>query len=136
VLDLLIYLDHLKKIIADKNDKIGHFGPLILFATGVLMVGIGGAAKLNDFIHSEMPKTYLAIGKLGVDTDSGDWEGEIKQVDESRYIKEVIGSFDQNFIQEILAKKLTELICKRLRLFLPQSFRASLCMSGHGKGSL
>lgn len=94
-----------KKIIADKNDKIGHFGTLDPFATGVLMVGVGGAAKLNDFIHSEMPKTYLAIGKLGVDTDSGDWEGEVKQVDGSRYIKEVIGRFDQNFIQEILAKK-------------------------------
>lgn len=60
-----------------KGNKIGHFGTLDPFASGVLMLGISGASKLNDFVHEFLPKTYLALGKLGLKTDSGDITGQI-----------------------------------------------------------
>lgn len=85
--------------------KIGHFGTLDPFACGVLMVGIGGAARLNDLVHSELPKTYLAIGKLGIEKDTGDHEGKTLQVDTSAYLPETIGSFSSNFIQNLFREK-------------------------------
>ena len=52
--------------------KIGHFGTLDPFAEGVLLVGIQGAQKLNDYVHELLPKTYKARGIFGVKTASGD----------------------------------------------------------------
>jgi tRNA pseudouridine55 synthase len=83
--------------------KIGHFGTLDPFACGVLMVGVGGAARLNDLIHADCPKSYLARGVLGISTDTGDPEGKVTQRDESSYLKDVIGSFDRVFVQQCLA---------------------------------
>jgi len=96
---------HFKRHLPDGFGKIGHFGTLDPFACGVLLIGIGGAARLNDLVHKFLPKTYLAVGRLGRETDTGDWEGKITQVDESRYLSEVIGHFDKAFIQETLRKK-------------------------------
>jgi len=69
--------------------KIGHFGTLDPFACGVLMVGVGGAARLNDLIHADCPKTYLARGLLGVSTATGDPEGQVTQRDASPYLADV-----------------------------------------------
>ncbi len=96
---------HFKRQLPVGYGKIGHFGTLDPFACGVLLIGIGGAARLNDLVHKFLPKTYLAIGRLGRETDTGDWEGKITQTDESRYLAEVIGQFDKAFIQETLRKK-------------------------------
>ncbi len=85
--------------------KIGHFGTLDPFACGVLLIGVGGAARLNDLVHAHWPKTYLAVGKLGIDTDTGDWEGQLRQVDDSCYIQQVIAGFDKAFIQTTLARR-------------------------------
>ena len=83
--------------------KIGHFGTLDPFACGVLMVGVGGAARLNDMVHAECPKTYLARGVLGVATATGDPEGEVTQRDLSPYLPNTIGSFDRAFVAQTLA---------------------------------
>jgi tRNA pseudouridine55 synthase len=69
------------------------------------MIAVGGAARLNDYIHSELPKTYLAIGKLGVQTNTGDYTGEVVQTDISPYLTDVIKSFSKEFIQARLAEK-------------------------------
>lgn len=87
--------------------RIGHFGTLDPFASGVMLVAVGGAARLNEFIHEELPKTYLAIGKLGVQTDTADWQGKVKQIDDAAYSKQVISSFDLNFLKERLEEKFT-----------------------------
>lgn len=84
--------------------KIGHFGTLDPFACGVLMIGVNGAAKLNDFIHDFLPKTYIAIGKLGVETETGDLSEEPSRIDESEYLKEKIAKFDLEFIEEFVQK--------------------------------
>lgn len=96
---------HFKRHLPSGFGKIGHFGTLDPFASGVLMVGIGGAARLNDFIHDFLPKTYLAVGKLGIETPTGDYESEIIQRDESIYLKREIASFSEAFIEERLRSK-------------------------------
>lgn len=96
---------HFKRHLPYGYGKIGHFGTLDPFASGVLMVGIAGAARLNDFIHDLLPKTYLAVGKLGIETPTGDYTSEIVQKDESLYLTREIASFSQEFIQEKLREK-------------------------------
>jgi len=96
---------HFKRHLPEGYGKIGHFGTLDPFASGVLMIGIGGAARLNEFIHDLLPKTYLAVGKLGIETPTGDYESEIIQRDESLYLRREIASFSAAFIEERLKEK-------------------------------
>lgn len=96
---------HFKRHLPHGFGKIGHFGTLDPFASGVLMIGICGAARLNDFIHDLLPKTYLAVGKLGIETPTGDYTSEIVQKDESLYLTREIASFSKNFIEEKLREK-------------------------------
>lgn len=96
---------HFKRNLPQGFGKIGHFGTLDPFACGVLMIGIGGAARLNDYIHDFLPKTYLAVGKLGIETPTGDWESEIIQRDDSLYLTREIASFSREFIEERLRAK-------------------------------
>lgn len=96
---------HFKRHLPNGFGKIGHFGTLDPFASGVLMIGIGGAARLNDYIHEYMPKTYLAVGKLGIETPTGDYESEIIQKDESLYLKREIASLPATFIEESIRNK-------------------------------
>lgn len=56
--------------------KVGHSGTLDPGATGVLVLGVGRATKLLRFV-TEMPKTYVASVRLGVETDSLDADGEV-----------------------------------------------------------
>lgn len=96
---------HFKRHLPMGFGKIGHFGTLDPFASGVLMVGICGAARLNDFIHEFLPKTYLAVGKMGIETPTGDYTSEIIQKDESLYLTREIASFSAKFIEKKLQEK-------------------------------
>lgn len=96
---------HFKRHLPHGFGKIGHFGTLDPFASGVLMIGICGAARLNDFIHDFLPKTYLAVGKLGIETPTGDYTSEIVQRDESLYLTRDIAGFSASFIEEKLREK-------------------------------
>ncbi len=96
---------HFKRHLPLGFGKIGHFGTLDPFASGVLMIGICGAARLNDFIHEFLPKTYLAVGKLGIETPTGDYTSEIIQRDESLYLNREIASFSASFIEARLREK-------------------------------
>jgi tRNA pseudouridine55 synthase len=70
------YLGAFKRFLAKRYEKVGHFGTLDPFACGVLLVGVGGAMRLMDMVHQELPKSYLAVGKLGIESNTGDIEGE------------------------------------------------------------
>ena len=96
---------HFKRNLPPGYGKIGHFGTLDPFASGVLMIGIGGAARLNEFIHDLLPKTYLAVGKLGIETPTGDYTSEISQRDDSVYLNKEIASFSREFIEEKLREQ-------------------------------
>lgn len=90
--------------LGERKIKIGHFGTLDPFASGLLLLGLHGASRLNDLIHEDLPKTYLAVGKLGVHTPTGDLTVEPTNIDESDYLKEKIAKFDIPFLQEHLQK--------------------------------
>lgn len=56
--------------------KIGHAGTLDPMATGLLLILVGRATKVSQFLMS-MSKEYTGTVKLGEATDSQDAEGEI-----------------------------------------------------------
>lgn len=57
----------------------GHMGTLDPMASGVLPVAIGNAARLFDYFLSK-DKTYIAVFKFGVDSDTLDTTGAITSV--------------------------------------------------------
>lgn len=59
-----------------KGEKVGHAGTLDKFASGLMVVMVGGATKLNP-IFSSFSKKYIATIKFGEETDTLDPEGEI-----------------------------------------------------------
>ena len=64
-----------------KFKKIGHCGTLDPMATGVLMLVIGKATKLQDRLMCE-DKVYEGSLKFGETTNSQDREGEIEETKE------------------------------------------------------
>lgn len=56
--------------------KTGHAGTLDPFATGLLVVLIGRATRLQRYLQHQ-PKTYVATARLGWTSDSGDSDGEL-----------------------------------------------------------
>jgi len=68
--------------------KVGHAGTLDPLATGVLLVCIGQAARVSEYLM-ELPKTYRGMVRLGVATDTFDadgkpvFEGDAGSVDEA-----------------------------------------------------
>lgn len=59
-----------------KQKKIGHTGTLDPMAEGVLLVCLGKATKLVDLL-TEGDKTYHAVMKLGIETDTEDITGVV-----------------------------------------------------------
>ena len=57
-------------------NKIGHTGTLDPFATGLLILCVGKATKLSDYI-SNQDKSYLGTILFGVHTDTYDLTGQI-----------------------------------------------------------
>lgn len=53
--------------------KVGHCGTLDPLADGVLVIGVGPAAKLVPFVH-ETSKTYLGSFRLAAESPTGDLE--------------------------------------------------------------
>ena len=56
--------------------KVGHSGTLDPLATGVLVVGVGKATKLLNYLENQQ-KTYIAECLLGIQTDSYDILGNV-----------------------------------------------------------
>lgn len=103
-----------------KQKKIGHTGTLDPEATGVLPVCLGKATKLCDLL-TDKDKTYIAVLKLGIETDTQDMTGQMLKehtVDwQEERIREAIGSFVGEYEQippmysalKVNGKKLYEL---------------------------
>jgi tRNA pseudouridine55 synthase len=94
-------VNHFKKNLPRGYGKIGHFGTLDPFAEGVLMIGVAGAARLNDYVHAHMPKTYIAKGILGIGTPTGDFDVEEDQIKKDEKIEEIIKDLNKEKIQNI-----------------------------------
>ncbi|HEY3021617.1 MAG TPA: tRNA pseudouridine(55) synthase TruB [Solirubrobacteraceae bacterium] len=56
--------------------RIGHAGTLDPFATGLLLVLVGRATRVQRFLMA-LPKSYVAVARLGAVSSTGDPEGEI-----------------------------------------------------------
>ncbi len=62
----------------ERGGKVGHAGTLDPFATGLLLVLIGRATRLQRFLTG-LPKTYRAVARLGWRSSTGDPDGELSQ---------------------------------------------------------
>ena len=62
----------------ERGCKAGHAGTLDPFATGLLLVLLGRATRLQRFLAG-LPKTYLATARLGWRSSSGDPDGELTE---------------------------------------------------------
>jgi tRNA pseudouridine55 synthase len=56
--------------------KVGHAGTLDPFATGLLILLVGRATRIQRFVM-ELPKRYLVTARFGAVSTTGDPEGEI-----------------------------------------------------------
>jgi tRNA pseudouridine55 synthase len=61
--------------------RAGHAGTLDPFATGLLVVLLGQATRLQRYLLG-LPKTYLATARLGWRSSTGDPEGELTETGE------------------------------------------------------
>jgi tRNA pseudouridine55 synthase len=59
-----------------RRTKVGHAGTLDPFATGLLLVLVGRATRVQRFLMA-LPKTYVATARFGAVSSTGDPEGEI-----------------------------------------------------------
>lgn len=75
-------------------EKAGHLGTLDPFATGLLFVAFNDATKLLDLIDDSF-KTYTASLKLGIETDTLDYTGNIIK-------KENVKDYSLNEIEDVL----------------------------------
>ncbi len=58
--------------------KVGHAGTLDPFATGLLLILVGRATRVQRFLMS-LPKRYVATARFGAVSTTGDPEGEITE---------------------------------------------------------
>lgn len=87
-----------------RPSKVGHAGTLDPLATGVLVIGLGPATRLVQYVQ-RMPKTYVADFRLGFESDTEDILGDVSPVANSPVItREAIDSVLPNFVGKILQR--------------------------------
>ena len=62
----------------ERDGKVGHAGTLDPFATGLLLVLIGPATRLQRVLTA-LPKTYVARARLGWRSSTGDPDGRLTE---------------------------------------------------------
>jgi tRNA pseudouridine55 synthase len=62
----------------ERGCKAGHAGTLDPFATGLLLVLLGRATRIQRFLTG-LPKTYRATARLGWRSSTGDPDGELTE---------------------------------------------------------
>jgi len=61
-----------------EKQRVGHAGTLDPFATGLLLVLVGAATRMQRFLMA-LPKTYRAVARLGWTSDTGDRDGTLTE---------------------------------------------------------
>lgn len=77
-----------------KGEKIGHAGTLDKFASGLMIVLVGGATKLSPLFTS-FDKEYIASIRFGMETDTLDPEGKTVREAPLPEEKDIISVLDQ-----------------------------------------
>jgi tRNA pseudouridine55 synthase len=70
--------DVVARVRRERGAKTGHAGTLDPFATGLLLILLGRATRLQRFLVG-LPKTYLATARLGWRSSTGDPDGELTE---------------------------------------------------------
>jgi tRNA pseudouridine55 synthase len=70
--------DMVVRVRRERGCKAGHAGTLDPFATGLLLVLLGRATRLQRFLVG-LPKTYVATARLGWRSSTGDPDGELTE---------------------------------------------------------
>jgi tRNA pseudouridine55 synthase len=84
-----------------KIKKVGHAGTLDPMATGVLVVCLGGATRLSEYVM-QSTKRYRARVHLGATTDTYDAEGEVQiRRDATHITRADVESVLVNFLGDI-----------------------------------
>jgi tRNA pseudouridine55 synthase len=87
-----------------KPAKAGHAGTLDPLATGVLVVGIGAATRLVEYVQ-QMPKRYRGTFLLGRESTTEDVEGTLTEfADERQPTREELESAARTFVGTILQR--------------------------------
>ena len=85
--------------------RVGHMGTLDPLASGVMLIGVGSAARLNNYLEG-FDKTYRVEIEFGAATNTYDAEGEIVEKNDvpacisddsfaSEYISKLVGKHMQ-----------------------------------------
>ena len=69
--------DVVARIRRERGMKTGHAGTLDPFATGLLLVLLGRATRVQRFL-TDLPKTYRATARLGWRSSTADPDGELE----------------------------------------------------------
>ncbi|HYH12107.1 MAG TPA: tRNA pseudouridine(55) synthase TruB, partial [Thermomicrobiales bacterium] len=112
--------------------QVGHAGTLDPAASGVLPVAIGHATKVLPFIE-DASKTYVAVVRFGVATDSGDRDGRLRSSNghgqlELKEIEQALDAFRGEIVQvppmhsaiKVEGKKLYDLARKGVVVDVPR----------------
>ena len=70
--------DLVAQVRRERRCKAGHAGTLDPFATGLMLVLLGRATKVQRFLVG-LPKTYRATARLGWRSSTGDPDGELTE---------------------------------------------------------
>jgi tRNA pseudouridine55 synthase len=70
--------DMVARVRRERGCKAGHAGTLDPFATGLLLVLLGRATRVQRFLTG-LPKTYRARARLGWRSSTGDPDGELTE---------------------------------------------------------
>jgi tRNA pseudouridine55 synthase len=70
--------DVVAEIRRERGGKVGHAGTLDPFATGLLLVLLGRATRMQRYLL-ELSKTYVATARLGWHSSTGDPDGELEE---------------------------------------------------------
>jgi tRNA pseudouridine55 synthase len=70
--------DVVAQVRRERGGKVGHAGTLDPFATGLLVILLGRATRLQRFLLL-LPKTYVATARLGWRSSTGDSDGELSE---------------------------------------------------------
>ncbi len=95
-------VQHVRRILGEK--RIGHTGTLDPLATGVLVLCIGQATRIAQYLEAG-EKEYEAVMRLGITTDTLDAEGRILETRSSPVPEQdVIVSLMQRFMGTIMQR--------------------------------
>jgi tRNA pseudouridine55 synthase len=65
-----------RRALGGRGSKVGHAGTLDPFATGLLVILVGRATRVQRFVMA-LPKRYEAVARFGATSTTGDPEGKI-----------------------------------------------------------